>query len=55
MSQQAYTDLTITVYYETQDRAIEAGFPDAVMVDEDVPEWGYMAFVSLQCDGWEAE
>jgi len=49
------TDLTITLYYETQERAVEAGFYDAVMVDDDVPELGYMATVSFECDGWEAE
>ena len=48
-----FTDLTITLYYETQERAVEAGFYDAVMVDDDVPEWGYMAVVSLDCDGWQ--
>ena len=52
---QAFTKLDITLYFETQDRALMAGYPDAVMVDDDVPEWGYMAVVSLDCDRWEAE
>ena len=52
---QAYTKLDITLYFETQERALEAGYCDAVMVDDDVPEWGYMVIVSLECDGWRAE
>jgi hypothetical protein len=55
MKMKQFTDLTITLYYETQERAVEAGFYDAVMVDDDVPELGYMATVSFECDGWEAE
>ena len=50
-----FTKLDITLYFETQERALEAGYCDAVMVDDDVPEWGYMVIVSLECDGWRAE
>ena len=50
-----FTKLDITLYFETQERAFMAGYRDAVMVDDDVPECGYMAVVSLDCDGWEAE
>ena len=52
---QTFTKLDITLYFETQERALMAGYPDAVMVDDDVPEMGYMTVVSLDCDGWEAE
>lgn len=47
--------LSVTLYYETMRAAKEAGFPDAVMVDDDVPELGYMAIATFECDGWEAE
>jgi len=47
--------LSVTLFYDTMRAAKEAGFPDAVLVDDDVPEWGYMAVATFECDGWEAE
>ena len=47
--------LSGTLFYETMRAAKEAGFPDAVLVDDDVPELGFMAIATFECDGWEAE
>ncbi len=47
--------LSVTLFYETMRAAKEAGFPDAVLVDDDVPECGFMAIATFECDGWEAE
>ena len=47
--------LSVTLFYETMRAAKEAGFPDAVLVDDDVPELGFMAIATFECDGWEAE
>lgn len=47
--------LSVTLFYDTLRAAKEAGFPDAVLVDDDDPEMGYTAVATFECDGWEAE
>jgi hypothetical protein len=44
----------LTLYYDTLARACEAGFPDAVAVDEDDPNTQYMAIASFEADNYEA-
>lgn len=44
-----------TLYFNTKQAALDAGYCDAVMVDDDVPEWGYMAVITFFADGYEIE
>ena len=45
--------VSIELFYESMDRAKEAGFPDAVPVDDDDPDTHYMAICSFECDNYE--
>ena len=45
----------VTLYFDTEDNAKEAGFYDAVLVDDDAPAHGYMAIATHHCDGYEVE
>ncbi len=44
----------LTLYYDTLQDACEAGFPDAVPVDDDDPDTQYMAVASFEADNYEA-
>ena len=44
-----------TLYFNTKQSALDAGYYDAVMVDDDVPESGYMAVITFFADGYEIE
>lgn len=44
-----------TLYFKTIQDAMDAGYCDAVMVEDDVPECGYMAVITFQCDSYEIE
>ena len=44
-----------TLYFNTKQSAIDAGYRDAVMVDDDLPESGYMAVITFFADGYEIE
>ena len=44
-----------TLYFKTIQDAMDAGYCDAVMVEDDVPECGYMAVVTFECDSYEIE
>lgn len=43
----------VELFYDSMDRAIEAGFPDAIMVDDDDPNTQYMVLCSFECDNYE--
>ena len=43
--------LDITLYYNSLQKAAEAGFPDAIELDDG----RYMALASFECDDWEWE
>lgn len=45
----------VTLYFNTAQDAMDSGYCDAVMVDDDVPEWGYMAVISFHANGYEVE
>lgn len=44
-----------TLYFDSIQNAMDAGYCDAVMVDDDIPEQGYMAVISFSADGYEIE
>jgi hypothetical protein len=44
-----------TLYFETKQAALDAGYCDAVMLDDDIPELGYQAVITFECDGYEIE
>ena len=44
-----------TLYFDTKQSALDAGYCDAVMVDDDAPEDGYMAVITFFCDRYEIE
>jgi len=44
-----------TLYFDSIQNAMDCGYCDAVMVDDDVPELGYMAVVSFMADAYEIE
>ena len=44
-----------TLYFNTKQSALDAGYCDAVMVDDDVPELGYMAVITVFADSYEVE
>jgi hypothetical protein len=43
----------VELFYDSMDRAIEAGFRDAVPVDDDDPDTQYMVLCSFECDNYE--
>lgn len=45
----------VTLYFESEESAKEAGFHDVVLVDDDVPSHGYMTVVTHFCDGYEVD
>ena len=44
-----------TLYFDTKQSALDAGYCDAVLVDDDVPEMGYMSVITFFCDGYAIE
>ena len=38
-----------TLYFDTKQSALDSGYCDAVLVDDDVPEFGYMAVITFFC------
>ena len=44
-----------TLYFDSIQNAMDAGYCDAQPVDDDIPELGYMAVISFECDGYEIE
>ena len=44
-----------TLYFDTKQSALDAGYCDAVLVDDDIPESGYMAVITFFADGYEIE
>ena len=42
-----------TLYFDSIQSAMDAGYCDAVMVDDDTPELGYQAVITFCCDGYE--
>ena len=44
-----------TLYFDTKQSALDSGYCDAVLVDDDVPEFGYMAVITFFCDRYEIE
>ena len=44
-----------TLYFKTIQDAMDAGYCDAVMVDDDIPELGCQAVITFLCDGYEIE
>ena len=47
--------IDVTLYFDNEESAKEAGFYDAVLVDDDAPSHGYMVVVTHFCDGFEVE
>jgi hypothetical protein len=45
----------LTLYFNDKQSALDAGYFDAVLVDDDVPDLGYMAVITFFCDGYEIE
>jgi hypothetical protein len=44
-----------TLYFETKQAALDAGYCDAVMVDDDVPELGYMTVITFECTSFQID
>jgi hypothetical protein len=44
-----------TLYFNTKQSALDAGYCDAMMVDDDVPEAGYFTVITFFADGYEVE
>ena len=44
-----------TLYFDTKQSALDAGYCDAVMVNDDIPELGYMSVITFFADGCEVE
>jgi len=44
-----------TLYFNTKQSALDAGYCDAVPLDDDIPELGYMAVITFFADGYEIE
>ena len=44
-----------TLYFETKQEALDAGYCDAVMVDDDVPELGYMTVITFECTSFQID
>ena len=44
-----------TLHFDSMQNAMDAGYCDAVPVNDDVPEMGYMSVISFMSDGYEVE
>lgn len=44
---------TLELFFESHMDAIAAGYPDAKPIDEDLPEVGYFALLSFECQVFE--
>jgi hypothetical protein len=44
-----------TLYFNTKQSALDAGYCDASMVDDDEPEGGYFTVITFFADGYEVE
>ena len=42
-----------TLYFNTKQSALDAGYCDAMMVDDDEPEGGYFTVITFFADGYE--
>ena len=49
------TRYNATLYFDSIQNAMDAGYCDAQPVDDDIPELGYMAVISFSADGYEVE
>ena len=45
----------VTLYFETEREALDAGYCDAVMVSDNFPEDGYMAVITFECTSFQIE
>jgi len=44
-----------TLYFDSMQNAMDAGYCDAVYLDDDIPELGVQAVITFQCDGYDIE
>ena len=44
-----------TLYFDSMQNAMDAGYCDAVYLDDDIPELGCQAVITFHCDGYEIE
>ena len=44
-----------TLYFDSIQNAMDAGYCDAVYLDDDIPELGCQAVITFFCDGYEIE
>ncbi|MCH1459324.1 MAG: hypothetical protein L7U64_03915 [Luminiphilus sp.] len=44
---------TLELFFESHMDAIAAGYPDAQPIDDDLPEVGYFALLSFECQSFE--
>ena len=44
---------TLELMFDSEADAIAAGFPDAKPIDDDLPEVGYFALLSFECQVFE--
>ncbi len=44
-----------TLYFDSMQNAMDAGYCDAVYLDDDIPELGCQAVISFSADGYEIE
>ena len=44
-----------TLFFKTKQSALDAGYCDAMPLDDDIPELGYMTVITFFADGYEIE
>ena len=44
-----------TLYFDSMQNAMDAGYCDATYLDDDLPELGCQAVITFHCDGYEIE
>jgi hypothetical protein len=44
-----------TLHFDSMQNAMDAGYCDAVYLDDDIPELGCQAVITFHCDGYEIE
>ena len=44
-----------TLYFDSMQNAMDAGYCDAVYVDDEIIELGVQAVITFSCDGYEIE
>jgi len=45
--------ISIELHFDTLEEATQEGYPDAVAVDDDLPELGYFTVVTFMCSSYE--